>query len=90
MAKVKLITGLVLAATALIIVFQNTQTVETRFLFLTVTMPRAALLSITMLIGIFIGILITLVLSRKGSSKKQFIHQQTLSKAVEKAKQVDK
>jgi putative membrane protein len=67
--KIKLYTGLVLLAIVLIVVFQNTQTVETKFLFMTMTMPRAALLAITMLIGVFIGILISLALLGKNSQK---------------------
>lgn len=67
--KIKLYTGLVLLAAVLILVFQNTQAVETKFLFMTMTMPRAALLTITMLIGIFIGILIALALSGKKEPK---------------------
>ncbi|MBT5547507.1 MAG: LapA family protein [Desulfobacula sp.] len=70
MVKIKLIISLVLVATALIIVFQNTQVVETRFLFLTVAMPRAALLGLSMLIGVFIGILMALALSGKTSPKE--------------------
>ena len=65
--KIKLYTGLVLLAAVLILVFQNTQAVETKFLFMTMTMPRAALLAITMLIGIFIGILIALSISGKNA-----------------------
>ncbi len=68
--KIKLYTGLVLLAAVIILVFQNTQAVETKFLFMTMTMPRAALLAITMLIGIFIGILITLSISGKTAPKK--------------------
>jgi putative membrane protein len=63
MLRAKLIAALVLVAVVLVIVFQNIQPVETKFLFVTVTMPRAALLSITMLIGIAIGILVALGLS---------------------------
>ena len=65
MARVKQIATLILAALALIIVLQNTQSVETKFLFATVTMPRAALLAITMLIGIVVGILIALGLTAR-------------------------
>lgn len=68
--KIKLYTGLVLLVAVIILVFQNTQAVETKFLFMTMTMPRAALLAITMLIGIFIGILITLSISGKTAPKK--------------------
>lgn len=69
MGKAKLIAALVLVAVVLIIVLQNTQPVETRVLFMTLTMPRAALLAVTMLIGVGVGMLIALGLSgrrRKG------------------------
>ena len=69
MARVKHIAALILAALALIIVLQNTQSVETKFLFATVTMPRAALLAVTMLIGVVVGILVTLGLSARRPRK---------------------
>ena len=65
MPRAKLIAALVLVAAALIIVLQNTQPVETRILFVTLTMPRAALLGTTMLIGIGVGMLVALGLSGK-------------------------
>jgi len=68
--RIKIYTGLILLAAVLILVFQNTQAVETKFLFMTMTMPRATLLAITMLIGIFIGILIALSISGKTAPKK--------------------
>ena len=67
MVKAKLITALVLITLVIVVVFQNTQPVETKFLFVTLTMPRAALLGITMLIGIAVGILIALGLSARKS-----------------------
>ena len=69
MAKAKLIAAFVLVVVALIVVLQNTQPVETKFLFVAVTMPRAALLAITMLIGIAVGMLIALGLSGRKSQK---------------------
>jgi uncharacterized integral membrane protein len=39
------------------VVFQNTQAVETRVLFLTLTLPNAALLFGTLIIGFAIGVL---------------------------------
>ena len=69
MARAKLVAALVLVALVLIIVFQNTQPVETKFLFVTLTMPRAALLATTMLIGIGVGMLVALGIS--GSKKKK-------------------
>ena len=65
MTRAKLVIALMLIVAALIIVMQNTEAVETRILFLTLTMPRAALLAITLLIGIGIGMLVALGLSGK-------------------------
>ncbi len=69
MVKAKLITALVLITLVIVVVFQNTQPVETKFLFVTLTMPRAALLGITMLIGIAVGILVALGLSARKPKK---------------------
>ncbi len=78
MVKAKLTTAFVLAVLAIILVLQNTEPVETKFLFLTVTMPRAALLAITMLIGIAVGILVSLALTgrwkKKANTKLRPIH----------------
>jgi len=71
MAKAKLILVLFLVAVTLIVVFQNTESVETKFLFLTVTMPRAALLAITGLIGVAVGIVIALGLAKKRTKKAE-------------------
>ncbi len=65
MAKTKLIVGLVLVALVLIVVLQNTQPTETRILFVTLTMPRAALLAMTLLVGVGAGMLLALGLSVK-------------------------
>ena len=65
MAKLKLIALLVLALLAIVLIFQNTQTVETRLLFVTVTMPRAALLGLTLLIGFACGILAAIRVGKK-------------------------
>jgi len=69
MVKFKLITALVLIVLVIIVVLQNTQPVETKFLFVTMTMPRAALLAITMLVGVAVGILVALGLSGKKFKK---------------------
>ena len=47
----------ILAILVLIIVLQNTENVETRILFTTITMPRAALLFGTLVIGFAVGVL---------------------------------
>lgn len=69
MVKMKIIAALALLVLVLVIVLQNTQPIETKLLFVTLTMPRAALLGLTMLIGIAIGILVALGLS-VGKTKK--------------------
>ena len=69
MVKLKLFAALVLIVLVLIVVFQNTEPVETRLLFITVTMPRAALLAIAMLIGVAAGILVSLSLAKRRSKK---------------------
>ena len=60
MGKAKLIVALSLVALVIIVILQNTQPVETKFLFMTLTMPRAALLGITLLVGIAVGMLVSL------------------------------
>ena len=67
MGKAKLVTAFVLVGLVAVVVLQNTQLVETKFLFVTVTMPRAALLGFAMLIGVAIGILVSFVLVARKS-----------------------
>jgi uncharacterized integral membrane protein len=61
--------AVVLVLLVLIVVFQNREPVETKFLFASITMPRAALLTVTMLIGIAVGMLLSLGFSKKTSRK---------------------
>ena len=65
MVKLKLYTALALILVVLIVVFQNTEPVETKCLFITITMSRAALLAITLLVGIAAGVLLSLGLAKK-------------------------
>jgi putative membrane protein len=65
MQKVKLVILLVLAALAIVLVLQNTQSVDTRLFFVTVTMPRAALLMLTLLMGFICGILAVIAVRQK-------------------------
>jgi putative membrane protein len=67
--KLKLSAVFVLIVLVLIVVFQNTEPVETKLLFATVTMPRAALLAITMLVGVAVGILVALSLAKRFPKK---------------------
>jgi uncharacterized integral membrane protein len=57
MNKLKLVAIAVISLVAVIVVLQNTQSVETKLLFLTLTMPNAALLFGTLIIGFTIGVL---------------------------------
>ena len=66
MTKLKLMVLLVLSVLAIVLILQNTEAVETRFLFATVTMPRAALLVLTLLLGFVCGILVALAVGKKG------------------------
>jgi uncharacterized integral membrane protein len=75
MARAKLTAAFVLVVVGLIVVLQNTQPVETRFLFMAVTMPIAALLAITLLIGIAVGMLVALGLSGKKTRKPENAHR---------------
>jgi uncharacterized integral membrane protein len=69
-SRVKLVVALIFALLTLIVILQNTTPVKTRFLFISITMPNAALLGLTLLIGIAIGIIIARVLSGKREPKK--------------------
>jgi len=58
MKKVKVIVVLVILLLVVIVLLQNTEAVETRLLFMTITMPRVLLLAVTFILG-FVGGLIT-------------------------------
>ena len=58
-SRVKLIVAGILGLLVLIVILQNTEAVETRFLFLTISMPRAVLLFGTTLLGFILGVLLS-------------------------------
>lgn len=58
MARWKLIVIGLVGLLVLIVILQNTQAVQTRILFVTITMPRAVLLFGTTLVGAIVGILL--------------------------------
>ncbi len=68
MSKIKIYTTLIAAALMAIIIAQNTTVVETKILFVTIAMPRAALLAVTLLIGIVTGISLALGWGHKHKS----------------------
>lgn len=71
MKQAKIIAVLILAILCLIILLQNTATVETKILFITITMPRAVLLLTTTAIGFALGVLVSLILCKKQKPRNE-------------------
>ena len=69
MKRAKLILATVITVVAIITILQNTEAVETKLLFMTVTMPRALLLIVTLMVGFILGLLALSHLIRKESRK---------------------
>ena len=65
MERFKLVSIAVLVGLGIIIILQNTQQVETKILFMAITMPRAVLLMVTTLIGFALGVLVSFLFQRK-------------------------
>jgi len=55
MKNLRTVVIIVISLLVLIVVLQNTQSVDTKFLFVTVSMPRALLLFLTFLFGFIVG-----------------------------------
>ena len=68
MKRLKIAGVALLAVLVLIVILQNTTAVETKLLFVTVTMPRAILLIVTMLIGYVLGVATVFTLGRREGS----------------------
>lgn len=62
-----------LVVVAIIIMFQNTEAVQTKILFFTLTLPRIILLFLTMLIGFVLGILVSYRMTKR--KKKETIEK---------------
>lgn len=71
MTRVKLVFSSILAIMVLIIVLQNTEPVETKILFFSITMPRAVFLVGTTLTGFALGVLTSFFLTRGRREKKR-------------------
>ncbi|MHC4945083.1 MAG: lipopolysaccharide assembly protein LapA domain-containing protein [Planctomycetota bacterium] len=71
MKQAKLITVIVLAVLGIVVALQNRASVETELLFVTVTMPRAVLLFITLFIGFVTGIFATMYVSKKWAKRNK-------------------
>ena len=70
MKKVKVIGIILISILALIIFLQNTDSVETKLLFLTVTMPRVLLLILTFITGFIVGLVTASYILRKRDKPK--------------------
>ncbi|UCF17101.1 MAG: LapA family protein [Phycisphaerales bacterium] len=57
MKKAKIIIIAIVTLLALIVFLQNTETVETKFLFTKITMPRVLLLIMTFMTGFVVGLI---------------------------------
>jgi putative membrane protein len=71
MKRAKLIGILTAIVLGLIVILQNTQPVETRILFIKITMPNAILLGLALLVGVAIGILMALRTSGKRDTTRK-------------------
>ena len=69
MAKWKIGGAAVLVVLALVWALQNRAPVTTRFLFISVDMPQAALLVLTLLVGMGIGLLVAFGMRSRPSGK---------------------
>ncbi len=63
--RIKIAVAAVVAILTIIVIFQNTEVVETRLLFVTVGMPRALLLIVTLLLGVLLGLMAAIRIRRK-------------------------
>ena len=58
--KIRLVGMVCILVLAIVWILQNREPVQTRFLFVSVTMPQSALLAFTLLAGIATGMLVSL------------------------------
>jgi uncharacterized integral membrane protein len=65
MKNIKIILVTVVVSLAVVVALQNTQQVETKFLFTSITMPRVLLLLSALALGFVIGFITAGLLRRK-------------------------
>jgi putative membrane protein len=70
-SRARIIIAIVLAILVVIVVLQNTQAVETKLLFVSISMPRAVLLLVTLLVGFALGLFAATWLSRRPQRKEE-------------------
>ena len=66
----RILIAIIAAILVIVVVLQNTQTVETKLLLVTIAMPRAVLLFVTLLVGFAFGLITATRLSRSTSKKE--------------------
>jgi uncharacterized integral membrane protein len=71
--KMKTIVIIVLTLLVLIVILQNTQAVETKLLFLTITMPKALLIIVALLVGFALGVIAAGLLRANPLSRRDSI-----------------
>ncbi len=69
MKKIKHVVAIVLAVLGIVVILQNTETIETELLFLKLEMPLAILIFLGILIGFVLGVLVSLIFSAKRRKK---------------------
>ena len=69
MKKAKIVVITVISILALIIILQNTKSVETKILFMTVTMSRALLLIMTFVMGFATGLITSYLIKKSNKTK---------------------
>lgn len=70
MGRLKMVLAFLLALTVIVLIVQNTKSMETRVLFYTVETPLALLLGLTGLAGFAMGVLTSLSVSRRSAPKQ--------------------
>jgi uncharacterized integral membrane protein len=78
MKKFKIVLIIIILLIALVVSLQNTDAVETKFLFATVTMPRVLLLLLTFTLGLVAGLIIASIILRKPAKLKEKIKVEQL------------
>jgi putative membrane protein len=71
MAHWRIILAAIVALLLIVVVLQNTEPAETQVLFMTISMPRAVLLFVTLAIGFVLGLLSAAGLARRRTSAKK-------------------
>jgi len=74
MKKAKIVIIIVISILALVVSLQNTEVVETKFLFMAITMPRVLLLLLTFTLGFIGGMIAASIILKKSDKSKEKIN----------------